>query len=127
MYNHLLYLAYWVVNVIVIFTLGRLFPGLVGLGVNKFAPLESAIYSGFWLTFFVWTMWDLVISQEVKLEPAPLAFVYFFLVNALGLWLVSYVSRYTGIVVWGGWIWVVAFAANILQRLVWKVIVGRRA
>ncbi len=125
MYNHLLYLLYWLVNAVVLFGLSWIFPNSVILGTNKFVPLEAAIYSGFWLTFFIWTMWDFIIAREVKLEPAPLAFIYFLFVNILGIWIVTYAGRYTGIAVAGWWILVVAVFADSLQRLAWKLVVKR--
>ncbi len=125
MYNHLLYLLYWVVNALMFLVLSWFFPDIVGLGGNKFIPVEAAIYSGFWLTFVVWTMWDLVISRQVKLEPEGLAFGYFLIVNVLGVWLVTYAVKYTGLQVAGWWVWVVGAAVNSLQRLVWNWLIKR--
>lgn len=125
MYNHLLYLLYWLVNAIVIFVLGWMFPHQIALGVNKFIPLEAAIYSGFWLTFFVWSMWDFAIVREVKLEAAP-AFIYFLLVNFLGFWLISHYSGFTGMRVDGWWLFVLAVTADIFQRFAWNAMVGRK-
>ena len=124
MYNHLLYLLYWLVNAAVILALGWMFPNFVQLGVNKFIPLEAAIYSGFWLTFFVWSMWDFVLLRGVKIEGAP-AFVYFLMANFIGFWLLSYASRYTGLVVDGWWLVVLALLANFGQRLAWKWVIKR--
>lgn len=123
-YNHLLYLLYWLVNASVIFVLGWMFPGQIALGVNKFVPLEAAIYSGFWLTFFVWSLWDFVIMRGVKLEGTP-AFVYFLMANFIGFWLLSYASRYTGLTSEGWWILVLAVVANFGQRLAWRLVIKR--
>lgn len=125
MYNHILYLAYWGVNTAAIFVLNRLFPEEIVLGVNKFVPVESAVYSGFWLTFFVWTLWDLAVFRKIKLSPKPVAFIFFLIANCFGILVISLASKYTGMKIWGWWIWGAALTTNIFQRWVWSRIVGR--
>lgn len=126
MYNHLLFLLYWLTNTFVIYILGLAFPDVLVLGNAKLVSLEASVYSAFWLTFFVWCMWDFIFIRGVKLEPAPLAFLYFFTVNSLGVWLVTRYSEYTGFGITSFvWAFVVGLIANSLQRFVWKYVVER--
>lgn len=128
MYNHLLYLLYWAVNSVVLYISYSIFPKAVVLGNARLTPIEAAIYAGFWLAFFVWMMWDFVFVRGVKLEPPPLAFVYFLFVNALGVWLVARFAHITGLGIANyGWAFVVGTFADITQRLVWKLVVGKRS
>ena len=69
-------------------------------------------------------MWDFVLLRGVKIEGAP-AFVYFLMANFIGFWLLSYASRYTGLVVDGWWLVVLALLANFGQRLAWKWVIKR--
>lgn len=126
MYNHLLFLLYWLINIIVIYTLSLIFPSSIILGNHRLIAFEASVYSGFWLTFFVWTMWDFVVFRGVKLEPAPLGFIYFLTVNVLGIWIVSRYSQYTGIGITSyAWAIVIGLVANTFQRLVWKMLVDK--
>lgn len=123
MYNHHLYFAYWLVNVLVLYVLGRLFPSAIDLSNGRLLPLETAIYAGFWLTFIVWAMWDFIIVKKAKLEPEFVAFSYFLLVNALGIMVVAHFTRFTGLTVSTFW-WglLAAFLVNTLQRQTWKML-----
>lgn len=126
MYNHLLYLLYWLINSLVIYAIGLNFSDSVVLGSYRLLPIEAAIYSGFWLTFFVWAMWDFIFSRGVKLEPAPLGFLYFFFVNSLGVWIISRYGAYTGLgIVNFGWAFLVGAVADLFQRVTWKLVVER--
>lgn len=126
MYNHLLFLLYWLVNTFVIYVMGLAFPDALVLGNARLFEIEAAVYSAFWLTFFVWCMWDFIFIRGVKLEPAPLGFLYFFVVNALGVWLVSRYSQYTGLgIVHYGWALLLGLVTDSLQRFVWKYVVER--
>lgn len=127
MYNHHLYFMYWLVNSIILYALGFIFPATIQLGNGRLMPLESAIYSGFWLTFIVWSMWDYIIMRRARLEPEYVALGYFLLVNTLGVMLVAYFTRFTGLNVQNFW-WClgIAFGANIFQRQAFRMITGRR-
>lgn len=127
MYNHHLYFAYWLVNSVVLYALGFIFPETIQLGNGRLMPLESAIYSGFWLTFVVWSMWDYVIVRRARLEPEYVALVYFLLVNTLGVMLIAYLTRFTGLSVQSFW-WCagIALIANILQRQAFRFITSRQ-
>ena len=125
MYNHLLYLLYWLVNAVVIFVFGWVAPDAVTLAMNKYDAPETAIYSGFWLTFFVWSMWDFVIVRQVKMEAAT-AFIYFLFVNFIGVWLISLYSKYTGMMTDWWWLFALALVANIAQRVARNTAIGQR-
>ena len=123
MYEHLLFLLYWSLNSLALYFLGLLFPGSVVLGTWRLTAAETAIYAGFWLTFFVWTMWEYVLFRKVKLEPFTLRFLFFLVVNSLGIWLVSRYAGYTGLGITSFW-WAFALGAvtNLLQVVVWKLL-----
>lgn len=127
MYEHILFLLYWLLNSSLIYLLGFIFPSEVVLGNFRLLPLEAAIYAGFWLTFFVWTMWDFVLVRKVKLEPFSLRFIFFFIVNSLGIWIISrYAPRYTGLGIasfW--WAFVLGGVTNAVQCSLW-ILFGKR-
>ena len=96
MYEHLLFLLYWFLNSLVLYLLGLLFPASVVLGTWRLTMVEAAIYAGFWLTFFVWT---------------------------IGIWLVARYAAYTGLGIASFW-WAFALGAvtNLLQAVAWKLL-----
>lgn len=122
MYEHLLFLFYWLLNSLSIYFLATVFPESVVLGNFRLTPFEASIYSGFWLTFFVWTMWDFVLVHKVKLEPFSIRTIFFFFVNSLGVWLTSRYSQYTGLGItnfW--WAFFLGAVAYLLQSISWKL------
>lgn len=123
MYNHVLYLAYWFVNFLVFYLVGRILPADIVLGNWKFTALEAAIYSSFWLTVLVWTAWDFIYSRGVKFDGGVITLVYFWIVNTLGIWLIA---RFANILGFGiaGWIWavIVGALADLAQRVAWLLV-----
>lgn len=127
MYNHLLFFSYWVVNALVLWGFNSFFGGDVVLGNWRFSILESVIYSGFWVTFLIWSFWDFALAKGMKFDNAPTTFGYFFLVNAFSFWLVSRFSEYAGFGITGwAWVFAIGVVAHLVQRLLRKVVVGKR-
>ncbi len=124
MYNHLLYLAYWTVNAIVLFLAGILVPG-VKLGDGRFSSFEAAIYGGFWVTFCVWIWWDFAIARKFQFSQA-VKFVVFFIVNSISILIISKFHFLTGFVL-TNYIWALAIGifATILQRMAWGIVVTK--
>lgn len=127
MYNHLLYFTYWLFNSAVLYTFYIIFGGDVVLGNWRFGPVESAIYSGFWVTFFIWVLWDFALAKGVKFDSGTVTFGYFFIANIFAFWLVSRFSEYAGLGITSYlWALTLGFAAYLLQRLAWRIIVGKK-
>ena len=119
----LLFFIYWFLNSLALYFLGMLFPSSVVLGTLRLTPPEAAIYAGFWLAFFVWTMWAYVLHRKVELEPFSLRFLFFFVINSLGVWLVARYAVYTGLGIISFW-WAFALGAitELLQLAAWKLL-----
>lgn len=126
MYNHILYFYYWLANALVLLIFKLVFTGMVVLGNWRFSSIEAAFYSGFWITFTVWCFWDWALAKKIPLNQPVLAFIYFFPVNSLAVWLVSRWANYTGMGIAGfGWAFVIGFTGHWLQRWVrGRVIAG---
>lgn len=126
MYNHLLYLGYWLTNSIVLLLSALVAGNSVVLGSDRFGSLEASVYAGFWITFIVWVCWDFAIARKFKLDKQAVMFMFFLFVNAFALVAVSRFSSITGFEL-TNYIWVLAIAvlATISQRISWKLIVKR--
>lgn len=126
MYNHLLYVLYWAINTLIIKLAFVLFPYGVVLGTYRLNPTEAAIYSGFWVTFIIWTAWDFAIARKISLEKPIKSFVYFFLVNILAVWIIARFAPLSGMGIVSFW-WAIGVGAviSILHKLVKKVILER--
>lgn len=129
MYNHVLYLTYWFINAIIFYILSSLYPSNIVLGTWKFTAVEAAIYSSFWLTVVVWTAWDFIYSRQNKiaLEGGLITNLYFWAINAMGVWLVARFPGFTGLGI-SSWPWalVLGGVANVFQRITLGVILGRQ-
>lgn len=122
MYEHLLFLLYWFLNSLSIYLLGSIFPSSVVLGTFRLSPLEASLYAGFWLTFFVWTMWEFVLVRKVKLEPSLLRLIFFLVVNFIGVWIVTRYSYHTGLgIVSFWWALFIGTVADLLQSVFWSL------
>jgi hypothetical protein len=126
MYEHLLFFLYWFFNSLAIYLLGVIFPSSVVLGTWRLTSIEASLYAGFWLTFFVWTMWEFMLVRKVKLEPCSLRFIFFLAVNFVGVWIVSRYAYHTGLgIVSFWWALLIGTAANLLQLASWRLF-GKR-
>jgi len=124
--NHLLYIIYWLVNSVVLYVFGLVFPVNVVLGNWRFSPVESAIYSGFWVTFLIWSFWDFAVAKKAKFDTGEITFGYFFLVNAFSFWLVSKFSEYAGFGITGYvWTFGIGLVAYVVQRGARRLVVGK--
>jgi hypothetical protein len=129
MYNHILYLSYWLINALIVYILFRIFPDNVVLGTWKFNAIEAAIYSSFWVTFVVWTAWDFIYSRQstVFLEGGLVTNLYFWAINAMGIWLVARFPGFAGLGL-SSWPWafVVGGIFNVFQRITLGLILGKQ-
>lgn len=127
MYNHLLYFAYWFFNSVVLYVFALAFPSSVVLGNWRFGPIEAAIYSGFWVTFFIWVLWDFALAKGVKFDSGAVTFGYFWSANIFAFWLVSRFSEYAGLGITSYlWALLIGIAAYFVQRIAWRLIAGKK-
>lgn len=126
MYNHLLYVLYWSINTLIIKLTFILFPYEVVLGTYRLNPTEAAIYSGFWVTFIIWTAWDFAIARKINLQKPAKNFIYFLLVNIVAIWVVARFAPLSGMGIVNFW-WAISMGSviSILHKLVKKVILER--
>jgi hypothetical protein len=128
LYNHILYFTYWLFNSAVLYVFGLLFTGNVTLGNWRFSPVESAIYAGFWVTFFLWVLWDFALAKKVNFDTGAVTFGYFWAANIFAFWIVSRFSQVGGFGISNFlWAFAIGLAAYMLQRLAWRLVVGRAA
>jgi len=126
LYNHLLYFTYWLFNSAVLYVFGLLFPMNVILGNWRFNPIESAVYAGFWVTFFIWVLWDFTIAKGVRFESGAVTLGYFWVANAFAFWIVSRFSQVAGFGITNYlWAFAIGLGAYIVQRIAWKLVVGK--
>lgn len=127
MYNHILYLAFWVANSCVLFLFGvaDLKENIV-LGNWRFNSFESAIYAGFWLTFLYWVWWDFGMVRGIKLKNKFVILAYFLFVNFFSVWAVSLFHYIFGFRINNQyWILPIGILLTIVQLFVWKNVVKR--
>jgi hypothetical protein len=127
MYNHILYLVYWLVNFVVFYLFSIFFANNVVLGNWRYSAIEAGIYSAFWLTVLVWTGWDFIFSRGVSYKSGTITWIYFFILNTLGVWLIARFAFYLGLGI-SGWTWaiVIGFVATILQKWAWNFVTRRK-
>ncbi len=124
MYNHILYFSYWIIDSLVLLITNLLFPNLIVLGNWRFNSIESAIYSGFWVTFFIWSLWDFAIAKKLKFDSKVVTLSYFWVVTAFSYWVVSRFSQIAGFGIKNYMLtFAIAAVALVFQRLAWRVIV----
>ena len=124
MYNHILYFSYWVIDSIVLLVFNLLFPSSVVLGNWRFNSIESAIYAGFWVTFFIWTLWDFAIAKKLKFDSKLVTLGYFWIVTSFSYWLVSRFSQIAGFGIKNYLMaFLIAAVALFFQRIAWSFIV----
>lgn len=96
MYNHILFVTYWAISSIFL-TVGKILSFKpIDLGNSKYGMSESALYGGFFLTFWIWICWDVMIVRKITPKGDILAVLVFGLINFFGLVLGSILDRFTG-------------------------------
>ncbi|OGM14313.1 hypothetical protein A3A76_00050 [Candidatus Woesebacteria bacterium RIFCSPLOWO2_01_FULL_39_23] len=126
MYNHILYLLYWLANILLLLVVGLVFPDNVVLGNFRFNMVESAIYAGFWTMVVFWAMWDYLYVRDIKLDKVSGRFFIFWAFNFTAFWLVSRFSHIAGFGISSFW-WalLLGLVANFAQNFIWGKIVER--
>jgi hypothetical protein len=123
MYNHVLYLLYWLINILVMLLLSVFSGSTVVLGSTRLTVFEAAVYAGFWLTFVVWVFWDLAIARGMKIVNQSRSYYYFLVVNLMGVWLVSRFSGYTGFSIESfSWALLLGVLVNAFQRAAFRLV-----
>ena len=126
MYNHLMYLAYWLINSSVLLIASSVIPDNVTLGSWRFNGIESALYAGFWITFLIWIFCDFAMARKFNLSRKIVSFGFFFIVNSFSIWAVSMFSGITGFeLIHYEWVLVIGFVVTILQKVIWVFFVPR--
>jgi hypothetical protein len=113
---------------VVLYVFGLVFPANVILGNWRFNPIEAAIYAGFWVTFFIWVLWDFAMAKGIRFDSATVILGYFWSVNIFAFWIISRFSQYAGFGITNYlWAFAIGLGAYIVQRLAWGLIVGKKA
>ncbi len=127
MYNHLLYIAFWATNTLILIITSNFAKDYVVLGNSKFTNVEAGVYAGFWITFIVWAFWDFSMGRRYNLQKKYRSFIFFFLVNIFAFWAVSKFSNWLGFALNDfTWVLALAFVATYLQRIL-KLSLAKRS
>ena len=94
MENRLLYIFFWP---LLLFLAASIFTIDVVLGTYRFSVLEAAVYSGFWITFLAWVIWDFVKARGISLKNKALAVTVLWLANSAAVWIVARFAHLTGL------------------------------
>lgn len=126
MYNHLLYLFFWITNSLILIFSGIFASEYISLGGERFNNIEAGIYGGFWITFIIWVFWDFSLGRRYNLDKKYRSFLFFFFVNIFAFWAVSMFDRFIGFKVMDYyWFIILAMVATFFQRIVRRMIVKK--
>ncbi len=92
--NRLLYIFFWP---LLLFLAASIFTVDVVLGTYRFSVFEAAVYSGFWITFLAWVIWDFVKARGISLKNRVLAITVLWLANSAAVWIVARFAHLTGL------------------------------
>ena len=121
MYNHLLYIAFWATNTLILILASSLVGQYLTLGNSRFNNIEAGIYAGFWITFIIWAFWDFSMGRRYNLQKKYRSFIFFFLVNFFAFWAVSNFDKWVGYSQKDlSWVVVLAVIATFFQRIIKK-------
>jgi hypothetical protein len=126
MYNHILYLTYWLINTFVLLVASSFLGQNIVLGNWRFNDVESAVYAGFWITFIIWIWWDFAIARKFGLNNKYIVFAFFLFVNFFAVWAVSGLHDSIGFKKNDDFgVLIVALVITILQRIVRRFVIGK--
>ena len=96
MSDHFSYLISWLVTSLLLYLANVIFPDTVVLGNYKFSAGEGAAYAGFWITFLVWLIHDMVVVKGLNPESKLGSWVFAIIVGAAAIWMSARFAPFTG-------------------------------
>lgn len=122
MKKYIPFLAFWGVDVVLLFLATSLFPNNFVLGTYRMSKFSSALFAGFVWTLIVWFSEPLTKKLKLKLEGQFKQMLLYLFSNFVALWVVAHLAFFTGFGVTSFiWVFVLAFFANFFQYIVWKL------
>lgn len=112
------WVAIWLVNSLLFYLASVVFPGNFVLGNASLTPTWAALVSGFLLTVLCRLSKPLISRFGLKLAGRYKMFVFYWLVNAVAIWLVARFSYLTGFGI-SAYYWAIGlgFVTNLFQWL----------
>lgn len=121
MYNHVLYIFYWAINSLVLYITSSLLASDIVLSNYKFNKTESAIYAGFWVTFILWIVLDLLTARGFKFNNIIIYLLVLIVSNTLGFWIVARFSHLLGFGITSyQWAIMLGLIVSIIQTFSWR-------
>lgn len=120
MHNQLLYIVYWVLTGLLLYTANYFFPQSVVLGNHKLNAFEAALYGSFWITFVSWAVVDIFHNRGLKQDNLLMFVAIYFVADTAAIWMIARIPRLAGFGIIN-YQWVLATAAIlvVLQRIAW--------
>jgi len=115
--NRLLYIFFWP---LLLFLAATVFTTDVVLGTYRFATFEAAVYSGFWITFLAWVVWDFVKARGININSNILKIIFLWLANSAAVWIVARFANLTGLGISSfRWALLLGLIVALAQGTVW--------
>jgi len=92
--NRFLYVIFWP---LLLFLASSIFTVDVVLGTYRFSVFEAAVYSGFWITFLAWVIWDFLKARGISMNVKAVAIFFLWLANSAAVWMVARFAHITGL------------------------------
>ncbi|OGM10706.1 hypothetical protein A2Z22_05365 [Candidatus Woesebacteria bacterium RBG_16_34_12] len=120
MVHYSLYLSYWLVNSLILYLFNTLYPDDIVLGTYQISYITAIIFSGFWMTFFFWALWDFFKGFKLKIEKIFFALAFLSLLNSISVWSVARLANFTGLGV-SSFMWaiIIGSIANFFHLFLW--------
>jgi uncharacterized membrane protein YvlD (DUF360 family) len=113
----------WLTNTVLFYTVPLIFPQYYELGSYIVPEVIAAIVSGLLLTLFCWAAKPIVSSLKIKLKGNYTMFLFYFVSNFVGVWIIARFAPYTGFgLVSYYWAATLALAMNTVQWLMWQIL-----
>ena len=120
MHNQLLYIVYWVLTGLLLYTANYFFPQSVVLGNHKLNAFEAALYGSFWITFVSWAVVDIFHNRGLKQDNLLMFVAIYFVADTAAIWMIARIPRLAGFgIINYQWVLATAAVLVVLQRIAW--------
>ena len=120
MHNQLLYIVYWVLTGLLLYTANYFFPQSVVLGNHKLNAFEAALYGSFWITFVSWAVVDIFHNRGLKQDNLLMFVAIYFVADTAAIWMIARIPRLAGFgIINYQWVLATATVLVVLQRIAW--------
>lgn len=115
------FLAFWLVNSVILFLATLFLPGMITAGNNIFEPYQAIVFSGFVWSAVLWHVESMAKDLEIPIKDKTTMMLTYLAVNFATVWFIARFSFISGMGIASFWyVLLLAAVGNFAQYATWR-------